>query len=65
MRVGPSAFFARSILSAVTVFKERKASYQGIPQTYQIDDSSKLVIKSDIDDVTRLGHGPNVMMVTG
>ena len=32
---------------------------------YQIDDPPELVIKSDIDDVTRLDHGPNVMMVTG
>ena len=32
---------------------------------YQIDDPPELVIKSDIDDITRLDHGPNVMMVTG
>lgn len=62
---GPCAFFARPILSALTVFKERNTRYLGIQQTYQIDDPSKLVIKSDIDDVTRFDHGPNVMMVTG
>lgn len=61
---GPCDFFARPVFSALTVFKERKTRYQGILQTYQIDNPSKLVIKSDVDDVTRLDHGPNVMMVT-